>query len=532
MPTAFSSQELELALKRVERDHEYSRVFVTRDVEWIIVRQDRVGWLSRLEAQLASGSYSASAAEIVDVPKAGGTVRAGSLLSLVDEVVYTTAVGRCLPAVVQALGWQNPHPDCSYRLRRASEADWLSSPFACWKQFRERSMALIDPSVNYVVCTDVVTFYDSVLHKELLSDLLEAGEDEPLSKFLIGDLLGRWSLTNGRGIPQGLSASDVLAKLYLNRVDRMATQAGVTHLRYVDDIRIFCASLADARRALLELQRLLRGRGLAIQSSKTSLLRADEARVQFDGIQPVLLPIARKFSASIAAAAGLDTDYMSPSEIASALVGLDSPPTELLRQTYRAYFIDEPRRKFEKTLFHFVLGRLGMARDAFAASHAVSLLAEHPQESAYVLKYLAQANVVSEHEAQILELLSADEAVYPFQHYQFLRWRSRQSAPASDALLAYARRVQKNVRAPQYLVGAARLLLSRFGTVADLDVMTGEYAAAQSDMARLDIACAVHRMEKTKRNAFLGRVSRDGPLLSVAVEAIKSGAFEAAVTAL
>lgn len=532
MTISFSDAELDLALQRVEQDHTNARVFVSRAVEWIVLRRDRPSWLARLKERLSSEAYSPSASEIADIPKGGGAVRAGCLLSLQDEVVFAATVGKCLPAIQSVLDWQNPHPDCSYLFRRLDGVEWLSTPFHCWSWFRKRSLDALLPSVNYVVSADVVSFYDYVLHKELLSDLQDAGVESDLAQFLIGALLSRWCLPNGRGLPQGLSASDVLAKLYLNRVDRALDSAGIVHVRYVDDIRIFCPSYAAARKQLLALQRLLRGRGLALQSSKTGILRADKARAHIDGIQPVLAPLAKKFIASIAAAAGIDSAYLSPTDAAELLARLDSPPTDLLQQAYRAYFVDDPKRKFEKTLFHYILTRLGQARDPFALATAIASLGEHPQETSYVLTYIERCGAVLATEAALLGMLSSEEAVYPYQHYQYLNWRARMPDVASDGLLAYARRVAASARAPQYLIGATRLLLSRFGSTVDLDAMKEEYGAAQNEGSRLEIACGVYRMEKTKRNAFLGQAQKDGPLLALAVSAIKSGAFSAAMDAL
>lgn len=529
---SFTPEELELALDRVERDHNFGRVFVSRTTEWIILSQDRARWLERVSALSGAGTYSPSAPEVADVPKGGGTVRAATLLSLTDEVIYTATVGRCIPAVRAALEWHEKHPDCSYLFRKPSEVEWLSNPFYCWKRFREKSLSMLSPAVNYVVATDVVSFYDCILHKELLSDLMEAGAGAEAAQFLVGTLLKRWGLTNGRGIPQGLSASDILAKLYLNRVDRTLHQKGIQHLRYVDDIRLFCGSQALARRHLLELQVLLRHRGLAVQSSKTNILRADQARTKFDGIQPVLAPLAAKFIASIAAAAGLDAEYLSPAEAAAALKALASPPTDLLRQAYRAYFIDAPDPKFEKTLFHYLLTRLGLARDRFALQHSIELVLDLPQEMGFILRYVENTGAVGETEARLVEILGSEEAVYPYQHYQFLSWRARQALPASEALLVYARQVASDGRSPGYLAGAAMLILARFGTPVDLDAFIPAYGGAGSEAAQLDIVCGVFRMEKTKRNGFLGQVGRDGPMLALAVEAIKSGAYESAVAQL
>ena len=81
-------------------------------------------------------------------------------------------------------------------------------------------------------------------------------------------LLNRWAQPRAKGIPQGFSASDILAKIYLNPIDRALRNGGFTHLRYVDDIRIFCKSRLEAKRGLLLLNDLMRKRGLNLQSAK------------------------------------------------------------------------------------------------------------------------------------------------------------------------------------------------------------------------------------------------------------------------
>ena len=70
---------------------------------------------------------------------------------------------------------------------------------------------------------------------------------------LLSTCLNRWSSGNGRGIPQGISASDILGKVYLNSIDLALRELGFVHLRYVDDIRIFCQNEVEAKIALLKL---------------------------------------------------------------------------------------------------------------------------------------------------------------------------------------------------------------------------------------------------------------------------------------
>jgi retron-type reverse transcriptase len=104
---------------------------------------------------------------------------------------------------------------------------------------------------------------------------------------LLSKCLNKWSLVGGRGVTQGHTPSDILAKLYLNSVDRNLSSLGFAHYRYVDDFRIFCRSLPEARRALMDLTQLLRRRGLQLASEKLEIFRADQARTKIAGIPTV-----------------------------------------------------------------------------------------------------------------------------------------------------------------------------------------------------------------------------------------------------
>jgi Reverse transcriptase (RNA-dependent DNA polymerase) len=197
-------------------------------------------------------------------------------------------------AIARALRWSRGNPDIAYQLAVAHDKpEWVSRGFVVWKQFREKSLAYIERGTEFALFADISAFYENVDLPRLASDLRRLGINHEIVS-LISSCLNRWAEPRGKGIPQGYSAADILAKLYLEPVDQTLRNEGFRHLRYVDDIRIFCRDEVEAKRALLRLSELLRLRGLNLQSAKTHVLRADKAVFKIDGVAPVIATIQQE----------------------------------------------------------------------------------------------------------------------------------------------------------------------------------------------------------------------------------------------
>lgn len=515
----FTLDELQLAWRRVVQDHTEHRLFVVDPVAVGVHGSVQDDWLERLRTRLKDEAYAPAAAGLVEVPKGRGAIRFGTWLQLEDQVVYTACVGRLLPPIIAGTTFSPGPIDLAYQINDAGATAWLRNRFKCWDDFRRRSLTLLDSGVTTMIAADITGFYDHISLKILFSDLREAGGSEDAIN-LLSKCLSRWAIVDGRGIPQGISASDLLAKLYLSTVDRSLRETEICHLRYVDDFRLFCEGRPAAKRALVELSRALRRRGLSLQSAKTEILALDRARQVIDGIVPTLKPLAKNYLRQIAKAAGVSPKYLT-SRDAEALLerrGI-SPPTEMLREAYEAFI--ETGDRWNSTMLHYLLGALGRAKDPYPASHALSILTEHPEETDYVLRYLESARIFTSHEGALVEILSTPDAVYPYQHFQVVRARLQIDEPPSDALMMLVRRVLRSDRAPAYLKSAAVAFVGRFGSNADLESLADTYPNAFSDAERAEIICALHRLEKSRRNGLLGQAKTDGFLVGAAADCVK-----------
>ena len=102
----------------------------------------------------------------------------------------------------------------------------------------------------------------------------------------------RWLRTfgwRGRGIAQGATISPLLANLYLHPFDRLMAVNGWYVVRYADDFVVLTKSETEAKRALKDVGRLLRGRGLELNPEKTRIVGPSEP-LRFLGRTLVAMP--------------------------------------------------------------------------------------------------------------------------------------------------------------------------------------------------------------------------------------------------
>jgi len=513
--------DLDLAWRRVKHDITEDRVFVRHPYLVDLIEVNLNEWLEQLREKVANGEFQPSALRVCDVPKPKGAVRPGGDLGLADQVIYSALVSDARPQIQAALCWGNPLSDFAYRLREdPREVPWFENFFKNWKAMTNYSLKCIEDGYSHVVVADVAGYYEQVDIYTLRSDINGLAVNEETLQ-LLEKCLHRWAQVPRRGLPQGFSASDILGKLYLNAVDTSLAGAGFKHCRYVDDYRIFCRSNAEARKALLLLTQTLRHRGLVVQTAKTKILGADEAKRQFEDVRLRIDEVKDEFLQKLREVANLNNASLAMSEVDKILAELASDePAEVLAEAYRQNFI-EAHIDFNKSLFRFLLVRLGSARNDCALEHALGVLKEHPEETGAILSYAAALGEVAKADTSIVELLRDEDAIYPYQTYQMLKWRRSQEESPIDQLMQQIREFALGDEVGPFLRAEARAALGQWGLPADLEAMMHAYGNANGDIERAEIICAVARMETGRRNGFLGQVAGDSDLCSRAARFVR-----------
>lgn len=514
---------LDVAWRRVKSDIAH-RVFIGHPYSVSLIEFALREWLDNRLESVKRDTYTPSPIFICDVPKGDGLIRPGGHLSYADRLIYTGCVGACFPAIQRTLQWSQGVVDFSYQLAfDPANPVWIRDRFVGWRNFDEKTIASIKAGAAFVVVADISAFYENIDIGLLISDVRATGAPEP-AVHQLSICLNKWAQLSGRGIPQGQTPSDILAKLYLNTVDHNLRNMGYQHLRYVDDIRVFCASEVEAKQSLVDLSRLLRRRGLNLQSAKSEILSASQAQTRIEEVTMALRSVLHEFIAEVVQQSGLGDPYIDVSQADQILEdSVDDAPIEVIQRAYRHYFMEEPR-KFNKSLFRFLLNRLAKQSDEFASGHALNLLELHPEESQTILQYLISVSPIRALEPAIVELLRSGRIVYDYQGYQIVAWLLENCTEPSSELLDFVRGIAFSNEPPRYVRTVCRAFLGHFGATADLERLSHLYDSTTDPSERVEIICSLRRLERGRRNTFLGRVERDGEMNRLAVRWVKSNA--------
>ncbi|NLP52448.1 reverse transcriptase domain-containing protein [Bacillus sp. RO1] len=110
-------------------------------------------------------------------------------------------------------------------------------------------VTLKNPSFNYFIKIDIEKFYDNIDHEIILKKLKRRIRKKEVLNLITKSFSTPTILpsskkpygVNSKGVPQGLSISNILANVYMNDFDNIFTQqTNLAYFRYVDDILIIC----------------------------------------------------------------------------------------------------------------------------------------------------------------------------------------------------------------------------------------------------------------------------------------------------
>ena len=509
MPSEAAKQAYARLLYDLDR-----RVFYRHPYEDKFVSSTRDDWLSELEAAADAAAYVADPSPQIDIPKVGWHTRPGLALSLRDQFVYHYVALKAVPVLLPLMEWSAASVRFSYRLARAGKT-WFEKEFQGWRNFDKVSLGKISGGAKHVLVSDIAGYYENIDIGRLILELQAARVDKSACDQLSA-LWNKWCGVRGKGIPQGYSPSHVFGEFYLDPIDRALTSMGIDHVRYLDDIRVFSRSAVDARRALHELSRLLRDRGLNLQSAKTEILTAAKSRKAFSAVHASVRSVGRRIADELMRLAR-EGDYIHPDDIALVLrTDPDDPPPEVVERAWRSFVDGE--LAFNKTLFHYLLGRLAQIRSGGAVEWSVDLLQARPEETYHVLAHLTdvQDQVPAATLDRLAVLLGGDALLYDYQRYLILAWFHRLQLRHAG-VTAVARRLSGANVTPLVRAHAIAYLGEHGEGIADTQRLERGLQNETSELMRATYLYALRRAPDPTRNHWYGRCLGESRLVDQAI---------------
>ncbi|MDZ5648073.1 RNA-directed DNA polymerase [Nitrospirillum sp. BR 11828] len=160
--------------------------------------------------------------------------------------------------------------------------------FTAWVNF-QKNLFKFSKTRNFIVVTDISNYYDSISYTHLRNALSPiTGVDECVLDMLIyvlNNLLWQPDYTPKIeiGLPQiNLDAPRLLAHCFLYELDSFLDKSfGGDFVRYMDDIDVGVDTIADARKALMEIDLVLQTKQIRLNSGKTKILNKSDAVKHF-----------------------------------------------------------------------------------------------------------------------------------------------------------------------------------------------------------------------------------------------------------
>ncbi|EHH1110016.1 hypothetical protein J7H87_003216 [Vibrio parahaemolyticus] len=224
-------------------------------------------------------------------PKKCGTQRTKTVLNIKDAIIYQAIADKIGYLLYNKLSQRNEFVYGSVLNENVSkgvsileddEPDFYFFEYyvSLYNRFIEGIGSTIESGkVQYKLETDITGFFDCIPHSVLLIRLFEYGIDKRVID-LLAICLNTWSgtrdsITLNVGIPQGPSASFLLANILLDELDDKIISKDFSYFRFMDDIRIYSSSREKLLDILVDIDRYLKGHSLSLNASKTRIKVVD-----------------------------------------------------------------------------------------------------------------------------------------------------------------------------------------------------------------------------------------------------------------
>ena len=457
--------------------------------------------IDNVKRLLRSGEYAANIPIKVDVPKANGVSRQGSILNPIDRTVYQLLVDTIGPHAESQLDRSRVFShvlldeDPDYRMFR--------SHGECWQNMQAALLVKCqDTNWPIVLKSDIASYFDRIYQHNLINLLRSSGCDSRVVK-LLEELLLEFTGRNSHGILQGMFPSDFLGNFYLASVDDSLRVKEIPSIRYVDDLYLFFPNELDAKKGLINLCKILRDEGLNVNESKTRILKSDdliEEETEIDRLFARAKQEVRetKLPVRVESHYGFQTIWLSSEEILE--------PVEVELQAVEDLYIEgiqgEHRIEIER-VEKFCLPYLARSGNATAVDNSLNNILRYPHLSKLYCNYLSRFVRDNKDITQRLEsVVASPEMPYDWS----LIWpiaTLTEASSVSSKTIDRAIQILHDAGRLDALRSAVVYLIARHGTAGQRRILRYRYESEPSAFVSQAILFASRYFPTDERNSCI-----------------------------
>jgi len=287
---------------------------------------------------------------------------------------------------------------------------------------------------------------------------------------------------------------------------------GFNYLRYVDDIVVFCNTIAEGRHILLGLSKELRRLGLGLQGAKTNIISVEDHKACIVPATDRLEKAFKEIAAGVRLKLNPYFDEFTDEDLSEIKEEINTIAV------HKVFDEAISSSKINETLLKSCLTFMAAAKDPYAKDFVLANIANLPHLTSYFGNYLCRCKSDAQIKKCIIDFLRSAENVYDWQAMWLIRYIGRENLCSKSRSLL--RDIFSNRNHHDALRALCAVILGSRGDIADQRMIKDAFEAEASELLKRGIICGLVSMVTAERNHFLKYHQHDSWSLRIACNTI------------